>query len=1394
MAMSGVIAAGSFGAVIPAAADASEITAGTPYDATGYHVEIPHVVINQYYGSGVSDGGAVDYGFIELYNPTAEAIDLGKWSIQYSDRMDQYVPETETADAILPLTGPTGPWEKLNLSGSIPAYGSYLIRASASLKPKIKLNVKAGDIDFLRTPANTFQNKGVKVVLMSSQELLDPADINPSVTKPEGFVDMLGAAGNDAGSTIDGYEGADYPREDGGPSKNIALRRANGVDTDDNKNDFELIDYKSNAGAPATYGPHNSGEGSWNEPAPPVLTPLAITTASLPGATQGASYAATVAVTGGTAPYAYSATGLPEGLSINASTGAITGTLAADAPPSNTVEVTVTDSATPANTSAQSFQLNVSAKIQDTVSITKLGSFIAGVPNGDGGVAEIVKYNPDNHKFYSVNGSSTPATLDIVSLDSNGAPIQDAKRINIETAVAEHLPGFVYGDFTSVDIDTGHDLVYAAIQEHDYAKNGAILVFDYDGQFVKSYEAGVQPDMIKVTKDGRYVLTADEAEGRGDVDPEGSVTIADTVAGTVKHVKFDDPSVIADNVHLRGTPDSSHVIAGPAASKAAAVYDLEPEYIALSADESTAYVSLQEGNAIGTIDIAQGTVTSVKGLGYKDLNDPANALDLVKDNAIDFENVPFKGMYMPDGIDTYTTENGDTYLFTANEGDSTDWAGVRTNVSTIGEMKGKLDPASAAAQFLATTARYDGVEIPSDMGPDGIYLFGARSFSIWNPATMEQVYDSHNDFEKITAQRLPAYFNSDHKDVSFDKRSLKKGPEPEYVKVGKVGSKAFAFIGLERISGIMTYDVTDPAHPVFANYVNTRDFNAAGAGKVPPQTDSGPEGIDFIPAADSPTGLPLILVANEVGGTVTVLQMNVTKVTLDQSALSLQVGDSAKKLAATVTAAGGSAATVTWTSSKPSVATADADGNVTAVGAGTAVITATSADGYAAAQATVTVTARPSTPSNPSGPTGSGPTDPVTTDPGQTGGNGTLPAAGGTVTTEVATVTDSSGQATATVSSEQIAQALSSLNAGGAKQVEIKAVAGANAKKNTVTLPSTAINQLAGSKADSLKIDSGLAQVAFDRKALGTISGAAPSGNVDISAAKVELSELTANLPASAKEEVLKTIGSRPVYSFTVSSNGSKVTDFKGGTVNISVPYTPAAGENGSAIVMYYLADNGDIVMVPQTNYDPATGMLTFSVKHFSNYAVGYNEVKFGDIAASFAKDQIVYLAARTIIKGTDEGMYSPKANVTRADFTLILARAAGADLSAYQGSAFGDVGADAYYAQSVAWAAAKGIASGVSEGRFNPNATITREQMVAMIARYAAAMGYKLPATAKPVAFADASSISAYAKQAAAAVQQAGVINGITSGSQTLFAPKQFATREETAKMIAVLFQLMTK
>ncbi|MGG1637622.1 choice-of-anchor I family protein [Paenibacillus sp. NRS-1760] len=1023
-----------------------------------------------------------------------------------------------------------------------------------------------------------------------------------------------------------------------------------------------------------------------------------------------------------------------------------------------------------------------SAEFKDTFNISKIGQYSVGQFNKDGGVAEIVKFNKDNGKFYLVNGSGNPPSLDIVSMGSGNGTLSKEKTILVKP-MAE-VEGFVYGDLTSVDINTTTKRVSVAVQEADPLKPGKIIVLDYDGNLIKAYAAGVQPDMIKSTADGKYILTADEAEPRnGADDPKGSVTIVNTVDNKVTHVLFDDPSVIEDGVHIRGKVDPADGKIKSSGTKADAVYDLEPEYITLSDDNKTAYVSLQENNAIAIIDIETNKVTAVKALGLKNYNDPRNSLDVLKDGAIKLENVPFKGMYMPDGIASHTI-NGQTYLFTANEGDVTEWPN-RTNGSTIGALKGKLDPTSAAAIFLNGKTAYDGIEVASDMGNDGIYMYGGRSFSIWNANSMEQVYDSGNDFETITGSRLPAFFNTSNSKTAIDDRSGKKGPEPEDIKTGKVGNKVLAFVGLERIGGFMTYDVTDPAHATFANYTNTRVFKDS-QGKDNLDTDTGPEGLEFIPANISPTGMPLLLVAYEVGGKVGVYQLNVTKVTMDKASLSLKVGDAASKLVATVEPVGGSSAAAIWTSSNPAVATVDSNGYVTALKAGTAVISAASADGYGLAETSVTVTSgdivTPSPTPNPS-PTPAPSTKPE--DAGVTIVNGETVKAVSTLKAE----TDNSGKTTATVTVNQLDAAIAALDKasnGKPASIEFKMAANTDTKSTAIKFEEKAIAKLAAKGLKSLDVNAGLGIVSFDAKAIGTLAAATGNGELSIAVNKADVSKLSS--------EIKETIGSHPVYEFDVIGGKTAITDLKGGTARVSIPYSLQANEDSQAVVIYYIANDGKLSIVPNSVYDKSTGQLQFTVSHFSTYGVGYNYVAFLDTASSFAKDSILYLSSRDIIGGLGNQKFAPKANMSRADFTLILARIAGTQLDDYTSSSFTDVKSSDYFAGAVAWAAEKGIVGGAGDGSFNPKANISREQMVAMIARFVDVMNFDLPVQTNAIAFEDASSIGAFAKEAAAAVQQAGIINGkiYANKAGSYFAPKDLATREEAAKMLAKLIQLM--
>ena len=152
---------------------------------------------------------------------------------------------------------------------------------------------------------------------------------------------------------------------------------------------------------------------------------------------------------------------------------------------------------------------------------------------------------------------------------------------------------------------------------------------------------------------------------------------------------------------------------------------------------------------------------------------------------------------------------------------------------------------------------------------EAIHAVGSRSFSIFNANTQQLVYDSGDDFERYTAANYPTLFNADHENNTPKGRSRAKGPEAEGVTLATIGGQTFAFISLERIGGVMVYNITDPNNPTFTDYKNSRSTSAYSG-------DHGPEGITYVAPENSPTGLPYILVANEISGTITIFEVNTT--------------------------------------------------------------------------------------------------------------------------------------------------------------------------------------------------------------------------------------------------------------------------------------------------------------------------------------------------------------------------------------------------------------------------------------------------------------------------------------------------------------------------------------
>lgn len=485
---------------------------------------------------------------------------------------------------------------------------------------------------------------------------------------------------------------------------------------------------------------------------------------------------------------------------------------------------------------------------QIKIQLKPLGDYQTGL--FDEGAMEIVAHDPATQRLFVVNAFSS--SVDVLDVSNPNA-------LNLLFSI-DLAP---YGNqANSVDVKNG--VLVAAVEADDKQAPGKAVFFDTDGNYLNDVTVGALPDMVTFSPDGNYVLTANEGEPSGDYlnDPEGSISVIDISGGIASATVM-----TADFSAFNGAVlDASIRIFGPNASVA---QDLEPEYIAISDDSQTAYVTCQENNALAIVDIPTATVTALKGLGFKDHMMPGNGLDASdRDDAINIANWPVKGLYLPDAIAGFT-RNGMNYLITANEGDARDYDAFAeeervkdlTLDPTAFPNAADLQENEAIGRLTVTTTIGD---TDNDGDYDELYVFGARSFTIW-AADGSQVFDSGDQLERIIADSLPNDFNATNdENDTFDNRSDNKGPEPEGVAIGVIGGRTFAFIGLERVGGIVVYDVTDPHAPVFCNYVNTRDFS--GDVEAGTAGDSGPEGLKFIPKKDSPINQPLLAVAYEISG------------------------------------------------------------------------------------------------------------------------------------------------------------------------------------------------------------------------------------------------------------------------------------------------------------------------------------------------------------------------------------------------------------------------------------------------------------------------------------------------------------------------------------------------
>jgi hypothetical protein len=279
---------------------------------------------------------------------------------------------------------------------------------------------------------------------------------------------------------------------------------------------------------------------------------------------------------------------------------------------------------------------------------------------------------------------------------------------------------------------------------------------------------------------------------------------------------------------------------------------------------------------------------------------------------------------------------------------------------------------------------------------------------------------------------------------------------------------------------------------------------------------------------------------------------------------------------------------------------------------------------------------------------------------------------------------------------------------------------------------------------------------------------------------------------AGLSEEAKSAIGARPLITLSLMLDGVQA-DWSnpGAPVSVSIPYTPTAAEleNPESIILWYIDGAGNLSCIPNGRFDPATGRVTFSVTHFSLYAVGYNSVRFSDVTeGAWYADAVNFIAARGITGGTGGGSFSPEAKLTRGQFIIMLLRACEIAPDANPSDNFSDAG-NTYYTGYLAAAKRLGISAGVGDNKFAPEKELTRQELFTLLHNALKALG-QLPqgeSGKKLSDFPDGGEIADWAKAAMGLLVEAGTVDG-RSGRLN---PAGTMTRAEMAQ---VLYKLLSK
>jgi len=507
--------------------------------------------------------------------------------------------------------------------------------------------------------------------------------------------------------------------------------------------------------------------------------------------------------------------------------------------------------------------------------MTLLSNFAANQAGGFS-AGEIVSFDKNTDRLYVTSSGSNVYGINVFDISNPSTPSQFGSRIDFSTTfgLASDMLSL-----TSVAIDPLSRFgVATLVPTANTTTLGRIGYFSLiTGSIFGTAAVGYHPDSVTFSADGSKIVVSNEAEFNpaSGTNANGSISIIDVSGinggnlGTLPSAGVTTKDFGAGNldtgVSIASLRNSNLAALGLTGSfnqtvpvfNTAAPEAMEPEYATISGNK--VFVSLQDNNAIAEYDLTSNLWTKVTNLGSIvqtiDATDTGSSINITKN---------VRGLFMPDTIGSYVV-GGTTYVITANEGDA---RGDDRDVSRFGDISGNdsLNPlidTDAPSNFLLTgsgeranselgrlnISRIDG-DTDADGKIDDPTMIGTRSFSVWASGTggLTRVYDSGSFFE--------TYIATNDASGWVDSRSDDKGPEPEGLTLGTIAGKEYLFISMERTNSIFMFDVSIPTAPVFFDYIRI------SSGSIPQR----PEGMTFISAADSPTGVSLLVVGFEGDG------------------------------------------------------------------------------------------------------------------------------------------------------------------------------------------------------------------------------------------------------------------------------------------------------------------------------------------------------------------------------------------------------------------------------------------------------------------------------------------------------------------------------------------------